>query len=102
MTPESVEIPGFEALQVLLYDLAAPPFEQATLKHQMAVHRFANVSDPVAFAELLGSEDRLSEAEVQTVSRIIALARDGDLETAGTATQDLVTQLSQASTPESD
>jgi hypothetical protein len=93
LPPEQVEIPGFDALQAKLLELAAPRFEDASPEKHMEIESFARIRDPLAFAQLLKQEGRLSQTQFDMIVRLLECARQEELQEAAEITQQLVEEL---------
>jgi hypothetical protein len=91
---EQVEIPGFDALQAKLKELAAPPFEEASSEKLREIQTFVDIRDPLAFATLLKLEGQLTDDQLDRVTRLLNHARKDQLPEAAEITRQLVEELS--------
>lgn len=90
---EQIEISGFDALQAMLLEIAAPRFEDASTKRLQSVQVFENVRDPFAFATLLHLEKDLTDDQLDGVSQLLEHARHNRLTEAEQVTRRLVEEL---------
>ncbi|WP_291075526.1 vWA domain-containing protein [Hyphomonas sp.] len=70
-----IEIAEFDVLQRTLRNLAAPPFEEASLKKQKNIDRFLKIRDVVTFAKLLSEVGDLDQLQAKSVERMVELAK---------------------------
>ncbi|MHA7901288.1 MAG: hypothetical protein ACX94B_15605 [Henriciella sp.] len=92
-----IDFQGFEPLQKILRDFAAPPFEKASQRQRRDIDRYVRVRDMLTFASLLHEVDALELKHVESLARIFESARNRDIETAEAEAVTLIQVLTEAS-----